>query len=105
MTRNPVRQWLGSGLSLTCVLAGLGLSACVQVDEMFDQPIDTPVTSAMLAQTGVRNEVKAESLRCDSIADERTWLECYYGAAQPARADLGLPPAPVSQQSLVPTSQ
>jgi hypothetical protein len=106
MSRNPVRQRLGSGLFLTCVLvAGLGLSACTQVDEMIDQPIDTPVTPASLAHTGARDEVKTESLRCDSITDERTWLDCYYGAAQPVRADLGLPPAPVSQQSLVPTSQ
>ena len=40
--------------------------------------------------------------RCGGIADDRTWLDCVYGAAQPMRAQLGLPPAPASQQELVP---
>jgi hypothetical protein len=40
--------------------------------------------------------------RCGTIADDRTWLDCIYGAAQPMRAKLGLPPAPASQQALVP---
>lgn len=51
---------------------------------------------------GPRDDVKAGSARCDVFADERTWLDCYYGAAQPLRAKLGLPPAPASQQNLVP---
>jgi hypothetical protein len=42
--------------------------------------------------------------RCLSIADERTFLDCVYGAAQPVRAELGLPPAPQSQTNLVPRS-
>jgi len=55
-----------------------------------------------VAQAGPRDDVKAGSQRCDSISDDRTWLNCYYGAAQPVRAELGLPAAPESQQSLVP---
>ena len=54
------------------------------------------------AHLSPRGAVRAASQRCDSITDEHTWLDCYYGAAQPVRAELGLPPAPVSQQSLVP---
>jgi hypothetical protein len=51
---------------------------------------------------GPRDDVRAGSGRCDGIADDRAWLDCYYGAAQPMRARLGLPPAPNSQQALVP---
>jgi len=42
----------------------------------------------------VRDAVLANALRCYAIADERPWLDCYYGAAQPMRARLGLSPAP-----------
>lgn len=49
-----------------------------------------------------RDDVRAGSDRCDVFTDDRTWLDCYYGAAQPMRAKLGLQPAPVSQQNLVP---
>src|SRR5262249_2597632 len=35
-----------------------------------------------------------------AIGDDRQWLDCYYGAAQPIRALLGLPPAPDLQQKL-----
>jgi hypothetical protein len=40
--------------------------------------------------------------RCAGITDDRTWLDCFYGAAQPMRATLGLPPAPPAQIKLVP---
>ncbi|HWF64279.1 MAG TPA: hypothetical protein VN685_06685 [Rhizomicrobium sp.] len=56
----------------------------------------------LTAQAGPRDDVKSASARCDSISDDHTWLNCYYGAAQPVRAELGLPAAPDSQQSLVP---
>ncbi len=37
-----------------------------------------------------RDDVLAGAFRCGVIADSRTWLNCYYGAAQPVRAALGL---------------
>jgi hypothetical protein len=40
--------------------------------------------------------------RCEGIADDRVWLDCFYGSAQPMRAALGLPPAPSTQTKLVP---
>jgi len=40
--------------------------------------------------------------RCEGIPDNRVWLDCFYGSAQPMRALLGLPPAPVTQTRLVP---
>lgn len=51
---------------------------------------------------GPREDVYAASQRCAAVTDDRGWLECYYGAAQPMRGQLQLPPAPVSQTSLVP---
>ena len=57
---------------------------------------------ALPALAGPRDDVKAGTARCDAFADDRTWLDCYYGAAQPMRAQLGLAPAPNSQIVLVP---
>ena len=61
--------------------------------------------SALLLQPALadtRDEVWAAMERCQALQDDRTWLECTYGAKQPMRAKLGLPPAPDYQQRLVP---
>jgi len=50
----------------------------------------------------MRDEVMSGAARCAGIADDRTWLDCFYGSAQPMRATLGLPPAPAAQTKLVP---
>ena len=55
-----------------------------------------------LAQADTRSDVMAAFSRCGVFADDRTWLNCVYGAAQPMRSKLGLPPAPPSQTNLVP---
>ncbi|MBA2589115.1 MAG: hypothetical protein H0U98_10905 [Alphaproteobacteria bacterium] len=47
------------------------------------------------------DETMSGAFRCAAISDNKTWLECYYGAAQPVRAALGLPPAPQAQLQLV----
>lgn len=49
-----------------------------------------------------RDEVMSGAARCEGIADDRVWLDCFYGSAQPMRAALGLPPAPATQTKLVP---
>jgi hypothetical protein len=54
------------------------------------------------ALAGPRDDVLYGISRCGGIADDRSWLDCVYGAAQPMRAQLGLPPAPAAQQKLVP---
>jgi hypothetical protein len=54
------------------------------------------------AMAGPREDVYSASVRCAAIKDDRSWLECYYGAAQPMRGQLQLPAAPVSQTSLIP---
>jgi hypothetical protein len=49
-----------------------------------------------------RDEVMAGAERCNGIAENRLWLDCFYGSAQPMRGLLGLPPAPAGQVKLVP---
>jgi hypothetical protein len=49
-----------------------------------------------------RQDVLGAAARCNAFTDTRTWLDCYYGAAQPLRALLGLAPAPAGQVKLVP---
>ena len=49
-----------------------------------------------------REAVMDSAQRCEGIPDNRVWLDCFYGSAQPMRAVLGLAPAPESQTRLVP---
>jgi hypothetical protein len=48
-----------------------------------------------------QDDVLSAAFKCAAIADLRTWLDCYYGAAQPERAALGLPPVSAAQARLV----
>jgi hypothetical protein len=59
------------------------------------------LTQGALADAA-RDEVMSGAARCAGIADNRTWLDCFYGSAQPMRALLGLAPAPPAQLKLVP---
>ena len=59
------------------------------------------LTKGALAEP-TRDEVMSGAARCAGIADNRTWLDCFYGSAQPMRAMLGLQPAPPAQIRLVP---
>ena len=56
------------------------------------------------AHADTRGDVLSGIARCGAIADDHTWLNCIYGAAQPMRGQLGLAPAPPSQTSLVPAA-
>jgi hypothetical protein len=58
--------------------------------------------AASQTHAGTRDDVIAGVERCGVIHDDRVWLDCVYGAQQPMRAQLGLPPAPEFQQRLVP---
>jgi len=58
--------------------------------------------SPQLAFADTRDDVMAAMQRCRTFPDDRTWLECTYGAQQAMRAKLGLAPAPDYQQRLVP---
>ncbi len=55
------------------------------------------VAFALPAAARPRDDALANAFRCAAIADSRQWLDCYYGAVQPVRAGLGLPPALASQ--------
>lgn len=52
------------------------------------------------AQQRPRDIVMAGAYRCSAIGAPRQWLDCYYGAAQPVRGQLGLPSVPRSQMEL-----
>jgi hypothetical protein len=53
------------------------------------------------ALADAREDVVSGLTRCAALTDDRQWLDCYYGAAQPMRAWLGLSPAPQSQLKLL----
>jgi hypothetical protein len=82
---HPLGEKIMKRILVTGLMAGLGLLAL-----------------AAPALAGPRDDVLFGISRCGGIADDRTWLDCVYGAAQPMRAQLGLAPAPLSQQKLVP---
>jgi hypothetical protein len=52
------------------------------------------------AQARPRDDALSGAFRCAVIAESRQWLDCYYGAVQPVRAGLGLPPALAAQIKL-----
>jgi hypothetical protein len=52
------------------------------------------------AQARPRDDAMARLYHCNGLESDRQWLDCYYGAAQPARAALGLKPALPAQISL-----
>ena len=54
------------------------------------------------ALAGPREDSLAGVSRCSALPDDRTFLDCVYGAMQPMRAALGLAPALPAQQRLVP---
>jgi hypothetical protein len=55
---------------------------------------------ALPAQARPRDDAMAGAFRCAVIGDARVWLDCYYGAAQPVRAQIGMAPAPANQIKL-----
>jgi hypothetical protein len=55
------------------------------------------------AQARGRDDVMAGAYRCAVISDDKMWLDCFYGAAQPVRAQLGFPAAPDAQVRLAAT--
>ena len=57
--------------------------------------------SPSLALADAREDVISGIARCAALADDRQWLDCYYGAAQPMRGQLGLSPAPQAQIKLL----
>lgn len=58
------------------------------------------VLAAPSAVARPQDEVMSSAYRCSGIASTQTWLDCYYGAAQPMRLALGLQPALSAQIEL-----
>jgi hypothetical protein len=54
------------------------------------------------ALAGPREDTLGGISRCAALPDDRSFLDCIYGAVQPMRGALGLPPALAAQQRLVP---
>jgi hypothetical protein len=52
------------------------------------------------AEAAPRDEAMARAYHCAAHPATRVWLDCYYGAAQPVRAALGMSPAPAAQAQL-----
>jgi hypothetical protein len=74
-------------------IAALVFAACLTIDFAISTPAWAEPT---------RDAVMDGAARCVGIPDNRVWLDCFYGSAQPMRAVLGLSPAPESQTRLVP---
>jgi hypothetical protein len=58
------------------------------------------VLLAASAEARPRDEAMARAYGCAAQPATRVWLDCYYGAAQPVRAALGMPPASAAQVRL-----
>jgi len=56
--------------------------------------------AAVAAEARPRDDALSGAFRCAVVADSRQWLDCYYGAAQPVRAALGMAPALPAQVRL-----
>ncbi|HEY4076334.1 MAG TPA: hypothetical protein VGM26_05310 [Rhizomicrobium sp.] len=74
------------------VRAALGMqpASAAQVKLASAPPAGNPTA----ADISVRDDVMSGAFRCNGQADDRQWLNCYYGAAQPMRGRLGLSAAP-----------
>ncbi len=73
----------------------LGLAAAPQSAAFFAGPPPAPPAGGIGQQAlTVRENVLLRLTRCAAIGDTRQYLDCYYAAAQPLRAELGLQPAP-----------
>jgi hypothetical protein len=59
-----------------------------------------PPAGAPSGDPSIRYQTTSEVLRCNNLSQDRQWLDCYYAAAQPVRAALGLSPAPQAKSPL-----
>jgi hypothetical protein len=74
------------------VRAELGLAAAPPGQVRLSQ--NPPASVSSTGDLGPRYLATADALHCNNIPGDREWLNCYYSAAQPVRAQLGLSPAP-----------
>jgi hypothetical protein len=79
------------------VRAALGLPSVLPAQARLAQ---NPPASPQSGDPGPRYQTTSEVLRCNSLSEDRQWLDCYYAAAQPVRTQLGLLPAPQVRPTL-----
>jgi hypothetical protein len=83
------RQWLDCYYGAAQpVRIGLGLAPATAVQV---QLAASPPPGGPPRDEAVRNEVVAAAAACMREPADRPWLDCYYAAAVPMRAQLGLP--------------
>jgi hypothetical protein len=75
----------------------LGLVAAPQAAQ-YQQVYAQRAGSSLAASPDIRAAVLDRAAHCGILPEGGAWLDCFYGAAQPARQALGLSPAPQSVQ-------
>jgi hypothetical protein len=99
---SDTRQWLDCYYGAAQpARAALGLAPASARQQ---QLVQSPPPGGAPADRALRDQVMAGSFRCNGVADDRQWLNCYYGAAQPVRAALGLTPAPQAAAGPMPAA-
>jgi len=97
-TETGGRAWLDCYYKATAPMrASLGLAP------LSSTPARKPAAMTA-AELSARDQVLSAAYGCTTVAQDRAWLDCYYGAAQPLRAALGLPPAPQATPMPMPVS-
>jgi hypothetical protein len=87
-----VRVWLDCFYGAAQPMrAALGLAPVLPAQARLAQ---NPPAGAPSGDPAPRYQTTSEVLRCNTLSQDRQWLDCYYAAAQPVRAQLGLSPAP-----------
>jgi len=87
-----VRVWLDCFYGAAQPMrAALGLAPVLPAQARLAQ---NPPAGAPSGDPAPRYQTTSEVLGCNTLGQDRQWLDCYYAAAQPVRAQLGLSPAP-----------
>jgi hypothetical protein len=96
------RVWLdcyyGAAQPLRAALA-LAPAPAAQVRLSASPPAGVPAP----AEIKLRDQVMADAFRCNAFGNENQWLDCYYAAADPARARLALSVASRSHAPAAPS--
>jgi len=91
------RQWLDCYYGAAQpVRAALNLAPALAAQVRL---VSAPPAGGAPRDEAARDDVMSAAANCNHVAGDRAWLDCYYGAAQPMRAVLGLTPAPAAQAS------
>jgi hypothetical protein len=55
------------------------------------QLTQNPPSGGQVYDADIRVSILSSAVNCESLDDDRKWLNCYYGATNPMRSQLGLP--------------